>query len=279
MDIDKYNQHLELLLDPDTVYHYTTAQVAMEHILKDKKLRLSPFTSTNDPMDYNYIFFGVTLWGERDDLENNALKAIVNLKKITRNNLCFVSFCRNRDITELKNSDRLNSNRLGCFRPRMWSQYGDGHKGVCIAFSLKELEKQLELQEIKNQGFYSGQIEYFDFPVISRKEISLKGNEIADIGAEKYAEDFIQKNWNKFLFRKHKDYRDEGEHRIIMRTTEPYNDFLFLDITNSIRAIILADNFNTTYYPIISTKSKELKIFARKFHWRNGEFLISKKCL
>ena len=282
MDVEKHNSQLKILLDPDTVYHYTSSKVAMEHILKDKKLRLSPYTRTNDPMDYDYMYFGVSLWGEKGDLEKNTILVSKYLKDYTRDYLRFVSFCRNRkypdsiDTESLYNLDFLNmpSNKLGWFRPRMWSQYGEGHQGIRIAFSLSELEKELELHGERKKEFFSDEVDYFDFPVIPQNELLLDGKKIAEMGVEVFAKEYIKTKWKALLFRKHKDYRDEIEQRIILRTKNENEDYLFLDISKPIKAIILGDKFNSTYYPVVKKQSKELNIFTQKLHWRNGEFWL-----
>ena len=276
MEEEGYHNQLQVLLNPDTVYHYTCAQVAIEYILNDKRLRLSPFSSTNDPLEYHDIPFGGAHWGDIPDADKNYFTTEKKLTNYFRKNLRFVSFCRNKEFSEIDNTD-INyeiPNRLGCLRPRMWSQYGDGHKGVCIAFSLTELEKQLELHGKIFHGFYSERVDYFGFPVVSVSDISLDGNLIAKKGVDAYTEEFINLKWKDLLFRKHEDYRDEIEHRIILKTEKANDNYLFIDITKSIKAIILGDKFNPIYDPILTKQAKETGVFIKKLFWRNGEFIL-----
>lgn len=271
-------EEVELLADPDTIFHYTTTKVAIENILSNKQLRLSPLSKTNDPKDYNSWLFGSSLWGERQDLENNLRSMLPYIKKLTHTELRFISFCRNRENI----SDNLNwyFNRrfgfMGCFRPRMWSQYGEGHFGVCLAFSLKAIEEEFEKNYSRNKDFFSRHIEYRDFPIISQKSLIMNGNRLATLGKEKYADEFINENWEELFFLKHKDYKDEVEHRIIQKADEPHEEFLYFGISNCIRAIVLGERFNEVYKPLIESYTNNLGIFVRKLHWHNGGFILGK---
>lgn len=42
------------------VYHYTTRDVALQHVLSMRKVRLGPLTKTNDPRETKSWKFGVT---------------------------------------------------------------------------------------------------------------------------------------------------------------------------------------------------------------------------
>ncbi len=56
------------LLSDDIIFHYTTANTAIQHILFENRLRLSPRSNSADPIEH-LNFRGATLfWGEHDEI-------------------------------------------------------------------------------------------------------------------------------------------------------------------------------------------------------------------
>lgn len=138
----------------DTVFHYTTMSTAIEHILSKKSLRFSGSTKTNDPREYReWIFTGfgsnhVLSHGRpyRIDSKTYRRNQDINsvLNRIIKEDYKLACFCSSRLLKP--QASRAPSNRTpqyGYDRMRMWSQYGEKHSGICIAFSKLSLQQEL----------------------------------------------------------------------------------------------------------------------------------------
>lgn len=119
------------------VYHYTSAETARDFILKSWKLRLNTLEATNDPRESKAWEFDFWTSGKHDlgsyDMQqvsawfSNVLKSRARLA-------CFV--CDKTPLTGDHTQDIL---LRGLARARMWAQYADKHRGVCLVFDKARL--------------------------------------------------------------------------------------------------------------------------------------------
>lgn len=123
----------------DDLYHYTSAEIALDSLLAQMQLRLGLVEWMNDPREARrrYPNFqqsdGVSndgvedLWEEADHLVRRAAKVA----------------CFTLDY-ELPDSV-LDCNALrGYAHPALWAHYGSGHAGVCLRFSRRALADRIE---------------------------------------------------------------------------------------------------------------------------------------
>lgn len=223
--------------DNDTVYHYTTTETSLLYILKDMKLRLSLRSKSNDPIENTEYFFsfnqddlekGTT---EIKNLEDQAYQLYIESKNLI-NKTKQLCFCKN-NMTESNSFETIfPMEKYGFAKTRMWEQYGDKYKGVCIAFSLRELKK---IADINN--FHNRDIDYITYRELENKRQSIAYNEIKHLGYENYKLSYIE-YLKKYLFYKHKDYVNENEFRICSFNEE---EFDFLDIKSAIKGIIVSN--------------------------------------
>jgi len=110
------------------IYHYCKLSTAIELILKDQRLLLSPIINTNDPRENKSFVFAA-----------NSLK-IMDIGAMTN---------RNKEISEILRKDcklisfsQDDKHLYGFESSRMWSYYGGNHQGVCL-----ELDKKKFLEE------------------------------------------------------------------------------------------------------------------------------------
>ena len=119
----------------------------------------------------------------------------------------------------------------GFLKPRMWDQYGDNYKGVCLALSLSGLKKKSD--------FVHDKIKYISYNELQFNHFSININDLIESGFDSYN----RKLFNKLklvLFRKHQDYRGECEYRFCSFSK---NDYDFIDIKNSIVGIIISEKY------------------------------------
>jgi hypothetical protein len=260
MEGDILNDIDPILTDLDTIYHYTNTPVALEKILYNKKLKFSLLSQTNDPYEYRPKGIPLHWWGK----DKKGLDIGAELENYIKDNFRFLSFCKNKIFKD------NNKDQLGFCRPRMWSQYGEDNFEICLAFSLSALENNIKSQ-IKKQ-FYSKSVEYKKLPILD-SSIAFKVNNVKN--KDKEIQAFIKENMKDLLFSKHKDYRDENEHRIII--FDPKHTEIFININESIKAIVLGDRFPEVYISTIKEIAKNLNIIVKKLVWNNGKILLITK--
>lgn len=245
----------------------------MGYILEKSQLKFSSLTETNDPIEIvkkEMTFRRYTESGliNKDKFENTTIKlkwSIMNTK--------IACFCRDTKYNQKK--DELAFNK-GYLRPRMWAQYADDQKGICIVFDKSKLLQQC-LRTKDNDRDYNfqlkkGPIDYTN-GVIRLQRIF----DISDADLELTERQFFQKK-EKYLFRtKFLDFQDEHEFRIIFiphknqkkDNTEICQD-IYVDITDTITGIICGYKFNSIYNDIILGYAEKFRIDAYQLNYKNG---------
>jgi hypothetical protein len=106
--------------------HYTCAKVAFEHVLPTHRLRMSPYRFMRDPVENKDIVPGTGAYGRTPEDFDEAYKSMLDGIKFLRDE------CRLLSLTHDVDAERT----FGCCwaRPRMWEQYADYHRGVCLVF-------------------------------------------------------------------------------------------------------------------------------------------------
>lgn len=227
----------------DAIFHYTKKEIAMEYILNNKQLKFGFYHSTNDPHEYKQRLTSAFGCG---DINESLYFESMHLIDNTIQNTSFLSFCD-------------NSNNTGYKKPRMWSQYGQNQAGICLVFSKKLLIKTIKKELSKNYTIYNKKMNY--------KKIEI------DPSTESESE-YIQSFYKNIFFQKHIDYKDESEFRIVLVQKNEKNTYkdLFIDISNSLKLIILGDNFPKVYLPTIKNLSLELNVEHKKLLWEDNQY-------
>ena len=117
--------------------HYTDASAAFEHILPTGKLRMSPYRLMRDPVENKDILPSIAWRGDPPDA-GRAIDEVYAQLKAARDRMRVLSFTHDADRrAEYAGFDCCWS------RPRMWEQYGDKHRGVCLLFDAPPLKRAI----------------------------------------------------------------------------------------------------------------------------------------
>lgn len=250
---------LQVLNSDDIVYHYTSTETALQYILNNRQLRLSPRILSADPTENRIPLIKPWLTGQsyaenklikrETTFEFDELKRIVNEEVGEIRQVCF---CMN-DNDNYKEEDLKQLEYFGCMKPRMWEQYANNYNGVCLAFSLKELKENMD-EKLKSIS-----MNYVGYKELSKNRLEVNLKELKNIGYNKYEELLLSK-LKKSIGDKHSDYIGENEYRIYGSSKEDYLYINFDDksFTKALKAVIISDN-NSPYYVT------ELKRFAKKY--------------
>jgi hypothetical protein len=239
----------EIFRQDNIVYHYTKTQDVIKHILFQNQLRLSPRVNSIDPFENTQP---IILECSVDYEENPILDKIFGeqaIEKVKRKlaktkQLCF---CMNDKKYNLENNTNFPSDYYGFMKPRMWDQYGDHYKGVCLAFDLEKLKVA--------SNYKNNPIEYVNYRDLTWLDRYFDLNELHGLGDD-YCTTFLSK-MDKILFCKHKDYSGENEYRFLSQSDNEYD---YINIEDSLVGIIVPRKNNT------ESELKELEKYAKDFN-------------
>ena len=238
----------------DLIFHYTKKETAMEYILNKEELKFGIFHSTNDPYEYKKRFTPLLGLG---DIDKSLCINSLYLLDSTIQNTPFLSFCG-------------NFNNKGYMKSRMWSQYGQNHSGICLVFSKESLMTTIRNELSKDYFIFGEDVNYKEIESVF---LDIDNNNLTsnDIVLNK-----IKEYYKNIFFQKDLDYQDENEFRIVLikKDLEESSQEYFIDISNSLKLIILGDNFPEVYLPTIKNLSSKINIEFKELYWEHNKYIL-----
>ena len=215
------------------LFHYTKYSSALE-ILLSKQMRLGSLINMNDPLEFeNHHGEPITFQGNPP---NKLLSAwLLNKEKaITERetNVRLASFSIDQDCP----NEYGNYLFKGWARSRMWAQYADNHKGICLIFDKVNLIKSFKM------AFN------FDYCETFCKKVNYTDNLAPLKGAltsHPPCESLITSDKIDFLFQKCGDFRDEQEFRLLLinKKLKTADEIVSFSIVESLCGIITGARF------------------------------------
>lgn len=245
------------------LFHYTSLVKGLS-IASGNSLRFSSITNMNDPLEYidpSSKFNGV----EITDLDRVAYEIELAQKK-RRATLHTISLTQEIDWNTPEENVRYQNKRDNLFdkgwaRTRMWAQYADKGKGVCLVFDKEKLLKCAESQY--NGVIKTGSVNYTnDF-------YKIKNDFEIELTSEKrdFSNYYLQDDKINYLFTKNEDFRDEQEFRILLNkennTKEPFE----ISLEDSLLGIIFGIGIDKK---VCANIGKLLPIEKFKIDWEYG---------
>ncbi len=149
-----------------------------------------------------------------------------------------IVLCGSRDDPSVTKKSDDRDIRSGYGHPRMWAQYADSHKGVCLVVDHKALHENI-VKMAGDRPLFHGPVNYLN-SVSGPNDLSNHIAYIEDIyekGMSHIVEPHLKENSESLFFTKHLDWRDEWEHRWVLRTEEESAEYV--SIKNCLKAVIL----------------------------------------
>ena len=119
------------------LFHYSKMSNAIEYILSNNELKFSKFDNLNDPWENRRLI--IDIWQGFSFVFNEAFARKCSNSSILFNNAFYDNsylFCFS---INKYSDDRKNKIREGYSLFRMWAQYADCSKGVCLVFNRRKL--------------------------------------------------------------------------------------------------------------------------------------------
>ncbi len=230
------------------VYHYTRWERLLD--IMQTGLRLGPLAQMNDPRESKDWFLPFQVSGLHFPREGEmaAEEEVRNYKRKLR----VAAFCLDRP-----SGNMFNQGRHGYARPRMWAQYTDNHRGVCIILDRAGLDRAIRQRyPTVNASWVRGKrVRYVKTPqedILSTGDVFLNS---PDDAAES-VRGHLDRHAGQLFFTKHIDWRDEYEYRWVYydadqsQTGEDGLKAPFVDIKTQVVAIVLGADYSDAHLPI-----------------------------
>jgi DUF2971 family protein len=211
------------------LYHYTTLEKALIHILPTQRLRLSPFSQMRDPREHKQWFPpSAGFWN--DDIDEDAFmrgNAVVSARlNLLRDEFKLLSL-----TIDSEHADEDVYGR-GFARSRLWEEYAGGGSGVCLVLRKDEALRAIPPQLDALGRAAHDAVHYVNGPI--HTDIMINFQEIFS-GQVDAAADRIAKNYLKKLFlTKNTEWESEREYRFVVRSPAKYE---YVDVSSSLAAV------------------------------------------
>ena len=217
------------------LFHYTSVSTFLEYILPNKTLRLSPMSEVNDPKESS---FSANFYGN-SDIET-VKELLDRLRMFHGSRVKAACFARDDPSIAFDGATHIFH---GWVKPAMWAHYGDRHAGVCIAFRRDALLSAFNSQFNACHGTYHGDVNYQLFRAVrdgyfeTQHRLHQPDFSISDLQSsfDATAIAYLDRHCEEMYFRKHGDWSNEREYRIL--TVSKTEGFEYLDVSSSIVGI------------------------------------------
>ena len=223
------NTDLELLVSTNAnqyLFHYTTYSSALG-ILLSGQMRLGALANMNDPLEFQdcrdegLVFVGSRspedCYSDLHDFDNAVIEK--------QNSVRLASF--SMDLADGNQNEFYNNLSKGWARSRMWAQYADNHKGVCLIFDKMNLVQSFENTFKESETRY-GVVKYT--------------NDLEPLKCALWrsCKSLLTQDKIEYLFQKCEDFRDEQEFRLLLVNKDLKNaeKIVSFSISDSICGII-----------------------------------------
>jgi hypothetical protein len=252
--------------DRQLLYHYTRAEVALEAILPNRTLRLSPYSSMRDPLEYRELPLMMRYSGTSSP--RLPLRRAQEIISDLRAQMRILSMTMD---AEGYTDEQIHAFGRGYARPRMWEQYAENHTGVCLAFSSSCLTGAF-VNEMEREGAYNiGPVRYTEGGFVVSDARLLDGDQLREETAVEALTKHIVRHNRDFWFLKLLDWETEYEYRFVLfNPTVPSDQPIDIPFGPCLKGIVLGERFDNDDLDRIRELSAELDVPLVRLDWRGG---------
>lgn len=229
----------------DNLYHYTSADTAIDGILRSKVLRLSPFSSTNDLWETNPIYPTIVDSGNttEEDMAGLVPELWGDLHREWR--LKSKVACFTQDwACEAPNEHAFR----GWAHLSTWAHYGANHTGVALRFDKETLLRVLAETSDSTSRVFSGPVQYRALSHATGPN-SIDVAQVREFGVDAVALEFASRHKEAIFLEKHEDWSPESEYRLVRmdQSRLPFE----LDISDALTGVVVGQRFADTRIPAL----------------------------
>jgi hypothetical protein len=148
------------LLDPpgSCFYHYTRLDTAVAHILPTGRMKMNPFAEMRDPRESKELN-PVASGPASLEATRRFAKLHADSRQVKRR---VKVLCLTRDDPRNPDGEDAIFGR-GFAHPRLWEQYADNHRGICLCFDREKLVRLLSVEvRGRREPLFHGPVVYRD---------------------------------------------------------------------------------------------------------------------
>lgn len=186
-------------------------------------MKLGRFDQTNDPRETHRWEFHAGAIARSKDLSSDEYASgtlSAWLSAAIQGRAKVACFCT--DTAPLTGDHYADVYKRGFSRPRMWAQYGDKHRGVCLIFDKARFIQALRTAfEGEGSLLICQPVEYRNHPGVPslrEHEFSVTAEDLEQLGRAQYPRHHVGRYWRRLFFEKALDWRDEVEWRALLMT-------------------------------------------------------------
>jgi hypothetical protein len=246
------------------LYHYTTLETALVHILPTRQLRLSPFSRMRDPREYKQWFPGAVGFGdynidalmpvyEESDRRFNLLRDEFNLLSLT-----------------LDGADQEEDvYGRGFARSRLWELYAGRNSGVCLVLRKDEAIESIASQLDERGRAAHGPVHYENHPTHTDVMFTLEELTAGDVNA--IADRIAEQHLTELFLTKNTEWESEREYRFIVRSKPEYE---YVDISNVLAAVCRGPDSAPSSEHALRYFANEFDLALGYVEWNNNQPIL-----
>jgi hypothetical protein len=215
--------------------HYTLAATAFEHIIPKGQLRLSPYRLMRDPAENKDLLPAAAAPRGQEHPVQEYLAAVGKLKD-ERDRVRLLS------LTADVHYER-HAKVFGCCwaRPRLWEQYADAHRGVCLVFQRALLEEALQ-NGLGEDRVSFGEVEYTPEGISDSAATFLHDQRLMDAATRDEAmARYLIDHRDELFFLKSEDWAAEHEVRAVLTGSD--DEYAHAGYGQALVAVVLGEGF------------------------------------
>jgi hypothetical protein len=254
------------------IYHYTSAETAIEHILPTGKLRMSSYRTMRDPLENKDLhkLLRFTDGIDHADLTLPEAQQLVGDIREQMRILCLTTDAKGYDAEDIQAFGR------GYARARMWEHYADKHQGVCLAFSANCMTETFyaELQSF-GAAFY-GPVTYTPGGFAVSPARLIDAGELGEEDPAMMLTRHIMAHHHDLWALKLSDWDSEYEFRFVGFTpTAPIGKPIHVPFADCLRAVVLGECFDPAHLDRARQLARQLRAGLCQIDWDGGRPSIS----
>lgn len=251
-------------------FHYTNREAALGGILPSRRLRLSPYGAMRDPLENQQWRFTFTGRGARDDAaviadvaEQTEFERRANQETRARSHLLSLTI----DAEPQPDGERPPF-CFGWARARMWEQYAERYKGVCLVFDKERLtERFAEAMEEEGVSRTYHRSVIYDSAGMMKPIIEAD----AARNDPNFFEGYIEANYGALFFTKVLDWQTEHEYRFVAIAAD--SAALSIDYGDALKWVIAGNQLSDWERPAVLVACHQAgarPLLMRWDNWRPG---------
>jgi Protein of unknown function (DUF2971) len=264
---DSYGELRPNAKDEELLCHYTRADTALDHLLPSRRLRMNSFRRMRDPLE-NKELHKMLRFADAAEPDGFSLEEAQKLVGDLRGQMRILSMTTDAagyEDTEIRAFGRAYA------RPRMWEQYAEDHRGVCLAFSKNcmigpfyERSKCFGVASCSPVRYTRG-----GFAVSPARLIDPK--RITELGAETSLTKHVLEHHEDLWFLKLSDWDSEYEYRfLVFAPTVARDEPIDVPFGDCLKAVILGEHFDPARLSQARQLATELGVRLCSLEWGSG---------